>query len=315
MSRFTQLAFGVCRKVIKYDDLIQENISLKEKITSLEEQVSFGWPNGHFYSPVHSLEDLKYFDKVVKKSQAEFTKSIPGFSEKRMIDEFNSLKKYFREFPFPEEDDGKNRFYQKNPAISLMDGLVLYSMMRLKTPKRIIEIGSGYTSALMMDVNDRLFDGKIKITFVEPYPENLLSRMKKGDKSKYKIIKKGVQFVSTDIFKTLKKNDILFIDSTHVSKFNSDVNYELFNILPILNSGVIIHFHDILDGFEYPLYWLEKGWAWNEAYLLRAYLTGNKDYNVLLMTNYLTNRQPELLKKSYPKGDVLNGGDLWIQKK
>jgi len=315
MSRFTQLASRVSRKIVKYDDLIQENISLREKVASLEEKVSFGWPNGHFYSPVHSLEDLKYFDKVVRKSREEFIKSIPGFSEKRMINEFNSLKKYFKEFQFPDEDDGKNRFYVKNPAISLMDGLVLYSMMRLKAPKRIIEIGSGYTSALMMDVNDKLFEGKIKITFVEPYPENLLSRMRNGDKSKYKIIKKGVQFVPTDIFKTLKKNDILFIDSTHVSKFNSDVNYELFNILPILNSGVIIHFHDILDGFEYPLYWLDKGWAWNEAYLLRAYLIGNKDYNVLLMTNYLTNRQPELLKRSYPKEDVLNGGDLWIQKK
>src|SRR5665647_644615 len=107
---------------------------------------------------------------------------------------------------------------------------------------------------------------EIDLTFIEPYPELLYERMHKEDKSRYNIIQKGVQKVPLDIFKTLKKNDILFIDSTHVSKFNSDVNYEIFNILPIISKGVIIHIHDIHDGFEYPLDWLKLGWAWNEAY-------------------------------------------------
>jgi hypothetical protein len=32
-------------------------------------------------------------------------------------------------------------------------------------------------------------------------------------------------------------NDILFIDSTHVSKVGSDVNYLVFEVLPELQSG------------------------------------------------------------------------------
>jgi len=196
----------------------------------------------------------------------------------------------------------------------MMDGLAIFSMIRKYRPKRIIEIGSGFSSGLMMEINERFFNNKINITFIEPYPHLLYQRMHKVDKSRYKVIPNRVQHVPLEIFKQLKKGDILFIDSTHVSKFNSDVNYEIFDILPELDKGVIVHFHDILDGFEYPLYWLEIGWAWNEAYMLRAYLMNNNEYEILLMTNYLTNHYPELLKKSYPKEDVLNGGSLWIKK-
>ena len=336
MNKITNLAVKISKKIIKYDDLLEENRLLKEQINSSGLEIKalsksivalnedsdlpkkeniFGWPSGHYYSPVHKPEDLKDYEEVLKRSRDKFTKSIPGFSEKRMLDEFNIIKKYFSEFDFPKTDDGKGRFYTQNVSISMMDALALFSMIKSKKPKKIIEIGSGFTSALMMEVNEKFFDNKIDITFIEPFPEILKQRMSNKDKSKYRIIEKGVQFVPVDIFKTLEEGDILFIDSTHVSKFNSDVNYELFDVLPELKSGVIIHFHDILDGFEYPIYWLEKGWAWNEAYLLRAFLMGNKDYEVLLMTNYLTYRYPELLKKSYSKEDILNGGDLWIRKR
>lgn len=311
MSKITAFAVRVSKRIIKYNELVEENKSLRE---SQVQQESWGWPNGHFYSPVHNSEDLIHFDEVIKRSQGKFMKSIPGFSDTKMVKEFNNLKKYFPEFDYPKTKDEKHRFYSKNTAISMMDALILFSMMKSKRPQRIIEIGSGFTSALMMDVNEKFFNNKIDITFIEPFPEVLNQRMRKGDEKKYKIIPKGVQFVPLKVFKTLKENDILFIDSTHVSKFNSDVNYELFDILPELKSGVIIHFHDILDGFEYPLYWLNQGWSWNEAYLLRAYLMGNENYEVLLMTNYLTNKHPDLLKKSYPKESVLNGGDLWIRK-
>lgn len=315
LSKIRRTALRIGKRVLKYEEQVEELNRLRQENNDLKKMSGFsGWPAGHFYSPIHSLEDLECFEEVVKRSQGKFTKSIPGFSDKKMVEEFNKIKKYFSEFDYPKDYDGKGRFYTKNTAISMMDALTLFSMIKLKKPKRIIEIGSGFSSALMMDVNERFFENKIEMTFIEPFPEVLNQRMSEEDKKRYKIIAKGVQFVPVEIFKTLEKDDILFIDSTHVSKFNSDVNYELFDILPELNSGVIIHFHDILDGFEYPIYWLNQGWAWNEAYLLRAYLMGNENYDVLLMTNYLTNRHPELLKESYPKENILNGGDLWLKK-
>lgn len=309
-----RLAVKVAKKITNFDQVITENQNLKSQNIKLEKYYNFGWPNGHFYSPVHSIDDLEHYEKVLNRSKKKFADTMPGFSEKRIITEFNDIKTYFKEFDYPKDDDGSCRFYSNNVSLSLMDSLTIFSMIMKNKPKRIVEIGSGFSSGLMMEINEKYFDNKIDITFIEPYPQLLYERMHKGDKTRYKVIPNGVQDVPLDIFKQLKKDDILFIDSTHVSKFNSDVNYEIFDILPELNKGVITHFHDILDGFEYPLYWLDKGWAWNEQYMLRAFLMNNNDYEILLMTNYLTNHYPELLKKSYPKENVLNGGAIWLRK-
>lgn len=296
------------------DQIIQENLELKVSIQKYEEEKSFGWPNGHYYSPVHSLDDLDCYEEVAKRSKEEFALSIPGFSDKKIVRNFKRLRKYFKDYDYPEEDCEKSRFFIRNVSYPITDSLILFSVIRDLKPKRIIEIGSGFTSALMMDVNERFFDNKIEITFIEPYPETLISRMHKEDKKRYQIIPRRVQEVPLEVFSKLEEGDILFIDSTHVSKFNSDVNYELFNILPSLPSGVIIHFHDIFDGFVYPIAWLKQGWAWNEDYLLRAYLIGNSDFEILLMNDYLTKRHKDLLIKSFPRYLNNNGGSLWVKK-
>lgn len=294
--------------------ILSENSSLKGSIEKYEKEKSFGWPNGHYYSPVHSLEDLDCYEDVVKRSKENFEEAIPGFSERKMLKNFRTIEKYFKEYDYPEEDDSKSRFYIKNGSYPITDSLTLFAMIRHYKPKRIIEIGSGLTSALMMDVNERFFNNEIDLKFIEPYTETLLSRMNKKDKDRYKVISKKVQEVPLKEFAGLESGDFLFIDSTHVSKFNSDVNYELFNIIPSINSGVIIHFHDMFDGFEYPIGWLRNGWAWNEDYLLRAYLMANNNYEVLLMNDYLVGRHSDLLLKSYPRFKNDCGGSLWIKK-
>ncbi len=325
-----KLAVKIAHKVTNLDKIIAEHHSLKDenhnlrvdidvmsnRLKYLEKDYEFGWPKGHYYSPVHSIEDLKEYKTVAKRSKGKFTKNITGFVEEKMIKELNSLAPYFKDFDYPMNDDGSSRFYTRNVSFPTLDAVTLFSMIRKNKPKRIIEVGSGFTSGLMMGVNEKYFNNEIDITFMEPYPDLLYQRMRKEDKSRYGVIPKGVQHVPLEFFKKLKKDDILFIDSTHVSKFNSDVNYELFDILPELNKGVIIHFHDVFDGFEYPLKWLKDGWAWNEDYLLRAFLTNNGEYEVLLMNDYLSHHHSELLERSYPKKDknILNGGSLWLRK-
>lgn len=313
----------IAKKITDFNYVFQKNKELEEKLASGQSQddeyekyksdYEWGYPKGHFYSSVHCKEDLAIFDQVAERERNTFKETLPNFSDAKMIREFNRIKKYFKEFKYPQKDDGKSRFYVKNVSLSLMDELVLFAMIREKKPKKIIEIGSGFSSGLMMEINEKFFKNKIDITFIEPYTYLLKSRMKEGDEKRYKIIEKGVQFVPLEIFQKLESGDMLFIDSTHVSKFNSDVNYEIFHILPKLKPGVIIHFHDILDGFEYPINWLNEGWAWNEQYLLRAFLMNNNEYQILLMTNYLTNRYQHLLEKSYDK-NILYGGQLWLQK-
>jgi len=314
VNNIVKFVSKIARKIVKYDDLVRENQLLKEKYSDNEKEVPVGWPNGHFYSPIHRLEDLTPYDNVVAKSKKSFEDSMPGFIRAEIIKNFKRIKKYFKDFNYPQKENKSSNFYITNPSYPITDALVLFGMLRDLKPKKIIEIGSGFSSALMMDVNKRFFHNNIEITFIEPYPELLISRMDDEDKQRYTIIKKKVQDVPVKEFFDLKENDILFIDSTHVSKFNSDVNYELFNILPIIKSEVYIHFHDVFDGFEYPLEWLRNGWAWNEDYLLRAYLTNNPNYEVVLMNDYLVNRYKQLLDKSFERVPNNCGGSLWIKK-
>ncbi|MDR1562767.1 MAG: class I SAM-dependent methyltransferase, partial [Dysgonamonadaceae bacterium] len=122
------------------------------------------------------------------------------------------------------------------------------------------------------------------------------------------------QNVPLDVFTELKANDILFIDSTHVAKFNSDVNYVIHKILPILSDGVYIHFHDIFYPFEYPMEWLLEGRAWNEQYVLRAFLEYNMKFKIVLFNTYLETIFHEKLKNRFPLIFKNTGGSIWIKK-
>jgi hypothetical protein len=119
--------------------------------------------------------------------------------------------------------------------------------------------------------------------------------------------------VNLEIFKQLDRNDILFIDSTHVSKTGSDVNFILFEILPLLKSGVLIHFHDISYPFEYPKDWVFGGRNWNENYLLRAFLMYNNDFKIYLFTHFLHLYYREAFEEM-PLSFKNIGGSLWIEK-
>src|SRR5690606_17050723 len=109
-------------------------------------------------------------------------------------------------------------------------------------------------------------------------------------------------------------NDILFIDSTHVSKINSDVNYIFFEILPRLASGVYIHFHDIFFPFEYPKAWVYEGRAWNEAYILRAFLQYNNAFSVVLMNTFMDQFHKSFFREHMPLCLINPGGSIWIRK-
>ncbi len=153
-------------------------------------------------------------------------------------------------------------------------------------PKKIIEVGSGFSSAAMLDINEQFFSNAIDLTFVEPYPKTLNKLVRPGDR--YILIDKNIQSVDITLFKTLSENDILFIDTSHIVKTNSDVLFEIFEILPLLNKGVKIHVHDIFYPFEYPKVWVvDDKRNWNEIYLIRAFLMYNADFKIISFNTFL----------------------------
>ena len=271
------------------------------------------YPPGHYYSPIISVDDVRKRESEIWGKVKDGIKGIELNAEKQ-IGLVKELSVYYKEIPFKAGKQDKIRYQFENNAYSYTDGIILYSMMRHLKPKRIIEVGSGYSSALMLDVNELYFQNQIKLTFIEPFPERLYSLMTEKDKQDAIVIGDIVQSVPVETFEVLEEGDILFIDSTHVVKTGSDVVYILFEILPKLKSGVIIHFHDIFYPFEYPKEWVFGGFNWNEDYFLKAFLMYNNSFEIKLYSHYLHTVHPHVFAEM-PLSYKNFGADLWLVKK
>ena len=191
---------------------------------------------------------------------------------------------------------------------------MLYGMMRHLRPKRIVEVGSGFSSAAMLDVNERVLGGRTHLTFIDPDMSRVRALLRAGDQSRATMIERRVQDVPLEVFAALEAGDILFIDSSHVSKVGSDVNRLFFDVLPALRPGVCIHIHDVAGNLEYPAAWLAEGRAWNEQYLLRAFLMYNRSFEIALFTAWLFDTRPEFFRERMPLCTRGGGGQIWLRK-
>jgi len=270
-------------------------------------------PPGHFYSPIPSLSEIERDDARIF---GPIASSVPGVDlrESEQLALLHALADYYADLPFRDAKTEGLRYYFDNPAYSYSDAICLFCMIRHLKPKRIIEIGSGYSSCVTLDTNQLFFDGAIKTTFVEPFPDLLMSLVTAEDKRRITVIPQRLQDVELDEFKGLGPNDILFVDSTHVAKINSDVNRVFFEILPVLSAGVYVHVHDIFYPFEYPREWIYHGRAWNEMYLLRAFLQYNSAFRVVLMNTYMERFHEAFFRERMPLCLRNLGGSIWIRK-
>jgi predicted O-methyltransferase YrrM len=271
-------------------------------------------PNGHFYSPIAPKEELR---RDAARIFASWPRTMPGIDlrEDKQLKLLDVLKDYYPDLPFQSEKVDGLRYHYENPAYSYSDGIFLNGMIRYAKPKKVIEVGSGYSSCMLLDTNELWFDNSIKCTFVEPYPNLLHSLLKDGDLDRIRVHGKRVQDVEDSLFVSLEENDILFVDSTHVSRTGSDVNHIIFNVLPSLAEGVYIHFHDIFYPFEYAKQWIDEGRAWNEAYLLRAFLQNNSDFEIVAFNTFLEHFHPDYFRENMPLCLKNRGGSIWLRKK
>ena len=206
--------------------------------------------------------------------------------------------------------DNPAEFHLNNGRFDGTDALVLYCMVRHFRPARVVEVGSGMSSLLTAQAARK--NGQTELTCIEPFPNELL---KQGFAGLTQLIAEPVQGVGREIFDSLDKNDILFIDSTHVVQIGGDVNFLFLEILPRLRPGVIVHIHDIFLPYEYPRNWVKEEFRfWTEQYLLQAFLTCNSDFEVLFANNYLANRFSAEMRKTFPTSPWWGGGSFWIQR-
>lgn len=222
-----------------------------------------------------------------------------------------------RATPGPALNPARRRRYRTegNRFFNSGDALVYESMLRESRPRRLIEVGSGFSTALALDTFDAAGLDWPEITLIEPYPMRLESLLLPEDLLQLTIVERDVQEVPDAAFSALAAGDILFINSTHVAKTGSDVLHLVFNLFPLLKAGVIVHFHDIVWPFEYPRAWaVEENYGWNEIYLLRAFLAGNAGWQITFFNDHFAKLGGEVVAPALAQTGGNLGSGLWLTK-
>lgn len=205
---------------------------------------------------------------------------------------------------------------KKNDGFLDMDLEFLYCLIRFIKPKRFIEIGAGWSSLIAIQAIQRNKEEgyECEHTLIEPYPRSALKGLfEKVDK----YIFKCVQEVPLNVFDDLGHNDILFIDTSHVAKYGSDVNYLYFYIVPRVKSGCYIHIHDIFipDDYSEKLIFTQQRF-FSEQYLIFAFLMYNHDFQIRIAAQYLSQKYRDKLNDFFPRfKPYFSPGSLWIQRK
>jgi hypothetical protein len=213
----------------------------------------------------------------------------------------------------PYKSDGQASFWFENGSFSDFDAAVLYGMLRHLKPKRYVELGCGFSSLLSskgLERNHREGNAA-EAVYCDPEP-----RLPMGGTLAYgRFIKQRVQELPMETFVSLEPGDVLFIDTSHVLKIQSDVEQELLRILPSLAPGVWIHIHDIFTPYDYP-----GDWIWrplrlglNEQYAVECLLSGGHRYQIEIPLHYLVRHHLPEMKKFFPRG-LTRGQSMWLRK-
>ncbi|MBT8253338.1 MAG: class I SAM-dependent methyltransferase [Flavobacteriaceae bacterium] len=263
----------------------------------------------HYYEPL--INPQKHLRKSL-----DSNRNLPGinFNDKEQLEILKSFNYNEELLSFPMKNSDVTVYCYENPSYSSGDAEYLYNMIRRFKPKRIIEVGSGHSTLMAKNAIDANLkenpEYSCRHICIEPYEMSWL------EKVGVELIRKKVEDVELEFFGVLEERDILFIDSSHIIRPQGDVLFEYLEVLPILNSGVIVHVHDIFTPKDYPAEWIfDKHLLWNEQYILEAYLSNNHDYRIIGALNYLVHQHNEAFSSKCPVFSQQSGrqpGAFWM---
>jgi predicted O-methyltransferase YrrM len=270
------------------------------------------FPIGHFYSPIANPADIRAREQKIWMRVDE----MPGIDLciPDQLTLLSQLKPYTASINYPvEQPEDSTTYFYGNDQYPVLDAEFLYALLCHFKPKTMIEVGSGFSSLITADVNRRILGSKLDFSCIEPFPRRFLID---GVDGITRLVRQKVEDVELSFFDRLDSGDILFIDSSHVSKVGSDVNYLFFEVLPRLKKGVMVHVHDIFLPDEYPRTWvIDQGRNWNEQYLLRAFLQFNTDWRVIWAAHFMGTRYTAAVQETFPRYPKLGGGgSFWMKR-
>ena len=309
----------LARRIPPIRRLVDQRDALAAKVTALESQLdaqSSG--NGTEERIPRHFSAAPDLDEVWARRDRIFAvpETLPeiDLGPQEQLELVDTLTPFARDTELCETPTPGHRYSFDNDFFTYGDAVVLHAMLRWLRPRRLVEIGSGYSSALILDTNERYLDNTLRCTFVEPYPDRLLGLLSDTDRARTEILVSPLQDVDLAFLDELEEGDVFFVDSSHISRIGSDVNQLVFEVLPRISRGVFVHFHDIFYPFEYPEIWVAEGRGWNEAYLLRAYLQSNHRYRIRLWNSYLAAFHAAEVSSKLPMWGRNSGGSVWLER-
>ncbi len=270
--------------LVKYRKRGPENLKLTKNVLN---KIGVFPLIDHYYEPKFNFTENEKDNyqnrellsiKLNPHKQIRFLKNLKY--EKELLD--LNLKKGSKKF----------NFYINNGSFEEGDAEIYYQLIRYTKPKKIIEVGSGYSTLIALEALKKN-NSSAKISCIEPFENKWLEKLD------VEVIRKPLESLKINWKNELECNDIFFLDSSHIIRPDGDVLKFYLEILPNLKSGVIIHIHDIFTPKNYlPNWTFDKMRLWNEQYLLEGILLNSDKYEILLSLNYLKNNYyDELLKK------------------
>lgn len=208
------------------------------------------------------------------------------------------------------------------PGYPAFDARTLYYVLREEKPRRYLEVGSGLSTyyASLAAARNAADGAPLTITCIEPYPFDALRTL-----PDFELVEGFVQDVPLARFEELEAGDVLFIDSSHALKIDSDVAFLFLEVLPRVKPGVIVHIHDVhfpwngpypadtwLFGERWPVYW-------NEAMVVQTFLAFNDAFRVELSTPLVRHADEAFLTARFPDytpvaDDPNPPSSLWLRR-
>jgi predicted O-methyltransferase YrrM len=219
------------------------------------------------------------------------------------------------EVPF-EAPEGEPGYHWDNNFWRGADALMHYGLLRQVKPRRVVEVGCGWSSLLMAQAlarNEEEGAPAAAVDQIEPYPrKQLLSALP----AEWRLHETILQRADLSLFESLGRGDVCFFDGSHVARAGSDVVWFFFEVLPRLAPGVLVHVHDIFWPADYPDEWIfERGQTWNEQYVLQAFLMYNQAFRPLVCNSMLfQHRRADLDELFAPAPETQHSGvSVWLE--
>ena len=270
---------------------------------------------GEFYSPMYDTREIA---EIRERLWPGPPRATPGIDWRESAQRDLCLDVFAGQSSrsFPEESDDPTEYFVRNGQYPPLDAWALEGMLRLLRPRRMVEVGCGYSTLVSARTNREDLGGRMELTCIDPHPKPFL--LEGALPGVTALLPEKVEDAPLELFEGLEAGDVLFIDTSHTVKTGGDVTWLFNEILPRLRPGVVVHIHDIFLPYEYPEEWVMGGNGWNEMYLVHSFLLFNEAFEILWGAAYMLAHQLEAVFTAFPdlpRYAAMAGGALWIRRK